>query len=193
MPSPLLPARVDETAADAPDWLGEFHRGAHAVMHQCYVDHFATVERAVGRVLGGADRETVIHEVFYRVIADATLRASFRGGSLRAWMATIARNGAIDYWRRQQHERPAGSAADFLDDVPDTTRFDARVEARITVDRFRETLPLKWRGVFEARFVAQLDQSEAARELGIHRTTLLYQELRVRALLRKFLFAKEAP
>jgi RNA polymerase sigma-70 factor (ECF subfamily) len=193
MPSPLLPARAQESSPDAPDWLGAFHRGTQAAMQQCYADYYATVDRAVGRVLEGADKETVIHEVFYRVISDGALRASFHGGSLRAWMATIARNGAIDYWRRRQRERPGGTAEDLLDEVPDSARFDARVEARVTIDKFRGRLPEKWRGVFEARFVDQLDQSEAARALGIHRTTLLYREIRVRALLRKLVFEKEAP
>jgi RNA polymerase sigma-70 factor (ECF subfamily) len=60
------------------------------------------------------------------------------------------------------------------------------------IDRFRaHHLPAKWRGVFEVRFVQQLDQSEAARVLGIHRTTLVYQEFRVRQLLRKFFLQKE--
>jgi RNA polymerase sigma-70 factor (ECF subfamily) len=38
----------------------------------------------------------------------------------------------------------------------------------------------------------QLNQAEAARRLGIHRTTLLYQELRVRQLLRNFVLGAEA-
>ena len=65
-------------------------------------------------------------------------------------------------------------------------------EARVMLDRFRsERLPAKWRGVFEARFIRQLDQRSAAKELKMFRTTLAYQELRVRALLRKFLLRRE--
>jgi RNA polymerase sigma-70 factor (ECF subfamily) len=191
MPSPLLPAQVDETAADAPDWLDAFHRGGRSAMRQCYADHFTTVDRAVGKVLQGADKETVIHEVFFRLLTEPDLRATFRGGSLRAWIGAIARNAAIDYWRRRQHERPGGSAEDVLDNVADKARFDARVEARVMIERFREAIPPKWRDVFEARFVEQLDQSEAARALGIHRTTLVYQEFRVRKLLQKFVLPRE--
>jgi len=190
MPSPLLPAGVDETSR-APDWLDEFHRGTRGAMRQCYADYFGTVDRAVGKILHGADKETVIHEVFYRLLTDAELRATFRGGSLRAWIGTVARNLAIDHWRRQKHERPGGSAEDLLENVEDGARFDARVEARVMIDRFRAEIPPKWRDVFEVRFVQQLDQSEAARVLGVHRTTLLYQEMRVRRLLQKFLLPKE--
>ena len=41
--------------------------------------------------------------------------------------------------------------------------------------------------MFEARFLQHLNQSEAAALLGMRRTTLAYRELRIRALLRKFL------
>lgn len=191
MPNPLSPARARDASPEDADWLAAFHEGTHEAMRRCYADSFAAVERAVGSVLSGADRETVVHEVFYRVIADGALRATFRGGSLRAWMATVGRNAAIDYWRRRRREVPSGTAGDLLEDAEDGSRFDARVEARLVVERFREMLPAKWRGVFETRFVAQLDQSEAARVLGIHRTTLLYREMRVRALLRKFVLTKE--
>jgi RNA polymerase sigma-70 factor (ECF subfamily) len=61
-------------------------------------------------------------------------------------------------------------------------------DARLLLERFcRDVLPTKWRPVFETCFVRQLTQRDAARELGISRTTLLYQQHRVRALLRKFL------
>ncbi|NPC78158.1 RNA polymerase subunit sigma-70, partial [Pyxidicoccus fallax] len=56
----------------------------------------------------------------------------------------------------------------------------------------REHLPAKWAPVFEARFVRQLSQREAAAALGLHRTTLAYQELRIRSLLKKFLLPPEA-
>ena len=56
------------------------------------------------------------------------------------------------------------------------------------IERFRrEVLPAKWADVFEHRFLRQLSQAEAAELLGIGRTTLAYQETRVRRLLRRFL------
>jgi type IV secretory pathway TrbD component len=60
MPAPLLPAEVDGGSGGRPRWLEEFHAGSKQAMTQLYADHFAGVERSVGRVLHGADRETVI-------------------------------------------------------------------------------------------------------------------------------------
>jgi RNA polymerase sigma-70 factor (ECF subfamily) len=187
MDSPFPPSGVAARPEQHADWLARFHEGARDAMRECYTDHFASVERAVGRVLAGADKETVIHEVFFRLMTKKELRETFEGGSFRAWICTVAKNHAIDYWRRQQFEVPAGSAEELLLDVEDGMRFDSRAEARMMIERFRaECLPDKWQKIFEVRFVQQLDQAEAARVLRMSRTTLIYQEYRVRLLLRRF-------
>ena len=69
-----------ELAAEALEWLAEFHAGSRAAITECYVDHFASVERAVGRILKGADKETVIHEIFFRLMTNEDLRLTFQGG-----------------------------------------------------------------------------------------------------------------
>src|SRR5262245_46503694 len=92
------------STAEASVWLQRFHRGDMAVLEGCYREHFAVVAGAIGGILGPVDRETVIHEVFSRLIAREELRRSFRGGSFPAWLATVARNHAIDYRRRLARE-----------------------------------------------------------------------------------------
>jgi RNA polymerase sigma-70 factor (ECF subfamily) len=166
-------------------WLARFHAGDREVMEECYRSHFAAVERAVGRYVQGVDRETVIHEVFYRLLSTESLRQAFRGGSLAAWLSTVARNHAIDYARRRSREELMGNKSpwEYVEAGMDQT-----AEAHILVERFRNTcLPPKWEGVFRTRFLEQRTQRDAARELGISRTTLVYQEMRVRRLLEKFL------
>jgi len=175
--------------SDDPAWLAAFHRGDRAAMERCYRDHFETVEAAIGGILGSADRETVIHELFTRLVGGAELRRSFQGGSLGAWLATIGRNRAIDYRRRHGRETE-------LDDErpaePATIRWQEAADARLLIERFRrQRLPAEWASVFEACFVQQLSQREAARALGIRRTTLAYRELRIRRQLRKFLLDEE--
>ncbi|HEY3669201.1 MAG TPA: hypothetical protein VGL19_24550, partial [Polyangiaceae bacterium] len=91
--------------------------------------------------------------------------------------------------RRRARETPDGL-------VPtreaSTVRIEEQLEARALLLKFRsEVLPAEWEGVFETRFVRQLDQREAARSLGIPRTTLLYREHRIRRLLRAFLLQPE--
>src|SRR5262245_48027990 len=80
------PAPAQESA-----WLDRFHAGEREVIEQCYRDHFRVVENAVGQVLRGADKETVIHEVFLQLMSRAELRRGFAGGGFAAWLATVAR------------------------------------------------------------------------------------------------------
>jgi RNA polymerase sigma-70 factor, ECF subfamily len=105
----------------------------------------------------------------------------------------VAKNHAIDYVRRHGREILA-DPADLLEANlrQHTPRLDEVADGRQLLERFRERiLPPKWRPVFEACFVRQLTQREAAEELGLARTTLLYQQHRIRALLRSFLLEAE--
>jgi len=164
-------------------WLERFHAGERDALESFYRDYYRAVDRSVGAVLGGADRETVVHEVFLRVISSAELRQRLSGGSPAAWIAAIARNHAIDYRRRRGREVLGEDGAERAQPPR-----DGAADARMLLERFqKEVLPEKWRPVFETCFVRQMTQRDAARELGISRTTLLYQQHRVRALLKSFL------
>jgi RNA polymerase sigma-70 factor, ECF subfamily len=172
-----------------PDDLARFHAGDRGVLEACYRDEFDAVRAAVGRVLADPDRDGVVHDVFYRLLASRELRERFRGGSLRAWLVTLARNQAIDHRRRLIREELTDSPELHVE-PGEPAGFDR--DARVLVDRFRSAiLPAKWRAVFDARFLRQLSQRDAARELGIHRTTLVYQEMQIRRLLRRFVLGQE--
>jgi RNA polymerase sigma-70 factor (ECF subfamily) len=180
---------VLEAPPPGEDWAADFHAGRATTMAAIYRDHFELVRSAVGVVLSGADCETVIHELFYRLLSSDKLRGSYQGGAFGSWLYAVAKNQAIDYARRRARETPDGL-------VPtreaSTVRIEEQLEARALLLKFRsEVLPAEWEGVFETRFVRQLDQREAARSLGIPRTTLLYREHRIRRLLRAFLLQPE--
>ena len=184
--APSLPPQVEDAEAE---WLARFHRGDRRTIEECYRSHFATVERATRPILDSGDRETVIHEVFSRLIATPELRRSFRGGAFAAWLGTVARNLAIDYRRRLCREVASTAAADGAgeDQIP-AESWEESAQAHLLVERFRrEVLPPEWQGVFELRFLHELPQREAAARLGINRTTLAYREVRTRWLLRRYL------
>jgi len=79
---------MPDRATDPEEWLAAFHAGERPVLEACYRDHLATVAQAVGRVLEGADQETVIHDVFLRLLTDARMRAGFRDGAFPAWLTS---------------------------------------------------------------------------------------------------------
>ncbi|MFL5304307.1 MAG: RNA polymerase sigma factor [Polyangia bacterium] len=167
-------------------WLEAFHKGDRETLAGCYRDHFVAVDRTIGSLLSGPDRESVIHEVFSRLIAREELRRSFRGGSFAAWLSTVARNAAIDYRRRCSREVSLSTEA--FQGASEDVRWEEATHARLLLQRFqKEVLPPKWSSVFERCFIQQMSQREAARALGLRRTTLAYQEMRIRRALRRFL------
>jgi RNA polymerase sigma-70 factor (ECF subfamily) len=173
-----------ETVIDD-DWRADFHAGSRAALERCYREQFDTVATVVGRVVRDADQETVVHEVFLRLLTDERLRKSFVGASLRTWLATLARNQAFDYRRRRDRELALGDDAVPVETVD---RPSAAVETRALIERFcAEALPAKWARVFEARFEQRLDQQQAARRLGICGAMLAYREHRVRLRLARYL------
>jgi RNA polymerase sigma-70 factor, ECF subfamily len=194
---PAVSTRPASLTSSAPAgdaaWLEAFHRGDRAVLARCYEDHVRTVAWAVRPMVDGLDRETVVHDVFCRLFGSAQARRSFTGGNFGAWLITVARRQAIDFCRQNRREKPTddtrlGELAGAAAVEPE----DDGIELRVLVARFRERcLPPKWEPVFRARFLEQLDQREAARRLGMARTTLAYQELRIRALLRRFVLEEE--
>jgi RNA polymerase sigma-70 factor (ECF subfamily) len=174
-------------------WLPGFHEGRRDAMENCYREHFGTVDAAVSRVLQGADRETVVQDVFARLLSDSKLRLAFKGGSLTAWLGTLSRNLAIDFARHRRFEQPGGLMP-AGDSVHAPQAIERQAEVRLLVERFRdECLPPRWAPAFEARFVRQMDQVSAARHVGISRTTLAYQEYRIRGLLRRFTLRRSRP
>lgn len=181
------------TLRDESTWLDLFHAGQRSVIEQCYRENYEMVTRAIGRLLEDPDKETVIHEVFLRVLTKPELRRNFRGGSVGAWLARLAINQAYDFRRRARRDVATSlESAAPLDSPP--MALERRAEARLMVERFRrEILPAKWDRVFEARFLRQLDQRAAAEELGMNRTTLAYQDLRIRRLLRRFVLWGSGP
>ena len=167
-------------------WLADFHRGDRETFEKLYREYFQTVDGAVSSVLAGADKETVIHDVFCQLMTRAEVRSAFRGGSFGAWLGTLARNRAVDFHRRRKLEQPMGTDPEAFGGALETRSFEPRTEARLVLERFSGTLPEKWRRVFQKRFVEGLEQQEAADALDMSRTTLAYQEYRIRRLLRRF-------
>jgi RNA polymerase sigma-70 factor (ECF subfamily) len=174
------------SSIEADTWLQAFHAGHRATMASLYHDHFATVAAAVGRVVAGADKETLIHEVFFKLLSSEDERRRFQGGSFGAWITTVARNHAIDHVRRRDREltMPADELGAHMGA---TAGPDAEATARVLVQRFREELPEPWRPVFDLCFLDQVSQRDAAATLGLARTTLAYQHHRIRGRLREFL------
>ena len=180
--------------------LAAFHAGDRSEIEACYREHVGRVLAAARRIVGSVDAETITHEVFYRLLSNAKMRESFQGGNLGAWLTQVVTRSAVDDLRRRKREVahdevPSGDASSSSASGPSSSTDTSQdhVDAKLLIDRFRrERLPPEWAAVFDARFIRQLPQREAALALGMPRTTLVYQEQKVRALLQRFLLGGES-
>jgi RNA polymerase sigma-70 factor (ECF subfamily) len=176
------------------EWLRAFHAGDRGCLERCYRDHLGTVEQVVAHIVTGADRETLVHEVFFRLLSEEALRRRFAGGAFASWLRVVARNQAIDYARRRRLEvATLDEDGQVAAQLALTEPLERQIDLRLTLARFRErVLPAKWHRVFNARFVEHQDQPTAARALGMRRTTLAYQEYRIRRLLHRYVLRGES-
>lgn len=176
------------------EWLRVFHAGDRDVLGACYREHCDKVLAAACRILSSVDAETVTHEVFYRLLSDPEMRASFRGGNLGGWLAVVAQRAALDHLRRRRREHPLNESETAAELERDPASESDETEAKMLIERFqRDVLPSKYRALFELRFLKQMSQREVARALSMQRTTLVYQEGVVRKLLERFLLNGAQP
>lgn len=170
-----------------PDWLTLFHEGERAVLTRVYQDEVRRVLAAAAKVVGEADAESVAHDVFYKLLSDTAFRAAFTGGNVGAWLSTVARNSALDMARRRARETALPESERALPAARDVR---GEVDADLFVRSFLETvLPADLKPLFDLRFLEQRSQRDAAAMLDMPRTTLVYQEQRIRELLQSY--AKE--
>ena len=178
--------------------VAAFHAGDRATLERCYRENFAVVLASAARIVGAVDAETVCHEVFHKLLASGEARASFVGGDMAAWLARVATNRAIDLRRRRAREQPLTPAHEGAADTTspathsDPGAVESELGAKRLVERFvHDVLPPKYKPLFEARFLKQLPQREAALALGMKRSTLTYQEEQIREMLRRFVLEAE--
>ncbi len=119
---------------------------------------------------------------------------TFRGGSFRSWLFTIAANQSRDELRRRQR-RPAQSL-DAARDDPDRADLDPpgnepapdaeaeRSEMRAALERALMTLPDDWREVVVLSDVQGLDYREIAEVTGLALGTVKSRLSRARSHLR---------
>jgi hypothetical protein len=111
-------------------------------MEACYQEQSATVDDAVGAILTGADRDTVVHEVFFELLTRPELRTSFAAHNISAWLRVVARNRTIDCARRRGLDVPSPTVTNEQHRGA-TSSPEEPLAARQTIERLRVNLPAR--------------------------------------------------
>ncbi len=149
-------------------------------------EHGPALYRMAFRMVGDRhEAEDVVQEAF-RCAWNS--RKSFRpGGSERAWLASILRRRAADYWRKPRP--PIVYAGEKNIEVEYPAEDPLKDEFSGEMQRALQRLPENLRETLLLVVVAELTHQEAADELGIPLGTVLSRVSRARKRLREYLMA----
>ncbi len=151
---------------------------AFAPLYERYVD---AIYRHCYRSLGEREAAEDVTALVFRKVLERL--HTFRGGSFKAWIFTIADNALRDAARAARPSLPFDEAGDFPDPVagPEELAFAAidRDQLRLALG----TLPDEWRRVVTLRLDG-FACAEVAQILGNGRTTEWVRQTHHRAMLR---------
>ena len=181
------------TAADVDELVGRAQRGDLPAFNTLVLRHQDAVSSLTLRMLG--DREAAA-DVTQEAFINAWRRLdSFRGGSFRSWLFTIAANRARDELRRAG--RRPHTSLDAARDDPDRPDLDPpdrgptperaaeQAELRAALEAALRWLPPDWREVVLLSDVHGMDYAEIAAATGIALGTVKSRLSRARARLRE--------
>ena len=162
----------EETRATWPDtWYGYMPRiiaGDHDALGELYDESSPLVYGVALRMLGdGGDAEEVVLDAYLK-LWKAAGRFDAARGSVKTWLLTIVRRGAIDRLRARRNEvawepdnRPM-----WVDSKPNPEAEYLSGERAVAVRQAMSALPEETRQVLELAYFGGLTQSEIAETLN---------------------------
>lgn len=168
MPLEPTPSRSDE------ELIAAIAAGQNGALAELITRHQGSVFRLASVITGDpVAAEDVLQDTFLAAMRSA---ASYRaGGTVRAWLFSIARHAAWRVGRSAARMRPAdeakleqlGRAAGWGEDYEDAESAAAALEARVALRAAFDSLSPDDREVLVLRDLEGLGNDEAARVLGI--------------------------
>jgi DNA-directed RNA polymerase specialized sigma24 family protein len=169
--------------------LAAFWRGDERAIETTYRVHATRLLRIARGIVGSAEAESVVQEVFVELIRNEELRRRFTQGtqkSMAGWLGAITRLKSLEHRRRAWRDGVA------TDEAPDGGQPppEPRLEARDLLERFLRAQIVS--GVqaefFRRRFIDCHTQVEIAASLSVPRSTLEGWEHRLSERFRRFVW-----
>lgn len=150
------------------------------------LEHAEWVRRlALGLVGNEAAADDLTQEALLRAIE----RPPAAGGSLKAWLARVLRNLAIDHGRRRQRrqarEHKVGEGREVEREIPEPGDIQARLELQEGLAQAVRELPEPYRTTTVLYYFDNLGTEEIAARLDVQSSTVRNQLSRARMQLRK--------
>jgi RNA polymerase sigma-70 factor, ECF subfamily len=186
---------MDRGVDQTPDWVKAAQSGSLSAFNQLVLMHQDGLYRWVCSLVSDeALADDITQSTF--ITAFQKIR-TFRGGSFRAWLFTIARNRSFDELRRNKRcptlslNDPLEDGRELLSIIPDSALLpeDALVKAEQSarIMQLLNLLPESYRQVLWLIDIEELDYQEAADILSIPMGTIKSRLSRARLKLRHLL------
>lgn len=186
-----------ETDPVLDDLVQRAQRGDLPAFNSIVLRYQDAVYSLVLRMLSSAEAaEDVTQEAFVSAWRHIN---TFRGGSFRSWLFTIAANRARDELRRgvrrpttsldAARDNPDRADLDPVDDDPGPERAAEQSELRAALEEALAELPPDWREVVVLSDIHGLDYAEIAQATGVALGTVKSRLSRARARLREVILA----
>lgn len=151
--------------SDAAELLAALAAGDRSAFARITRAHYDLVYRIAWRMLGGSgDAEDVAQDVFLRLWRNAGQVR--QAGSLRAWLARVATNLAIDRLRRRRPDE-VSELPELVDPGPGPDRQAERRAAGEIVSAAIAGLPERQRVAMVLTYYEELPNAEVAEVLGV--------------------------
>lgn len=123
-----------------------------------YRSHLSAVYRTCMRYVGRSDvAEEIAGEVFLALYQQFE---SMEDGQLPAWLFAVAKRKAIDYWRREQHEKRL-TASEFTEPT-----LEASIDIQSLLERCTRLTPAH-RACLLLRYMEGMSRAEIAAHTGL--------------------------
>jgi RNA polymerase sigma-70 factor, ECF subfamily len=160
-----------------PDRLAGFRRGGRAALEEVYWAYVERVETTAARYVGVAEVPDVVQETFLRAFREGPREAYDAARDYGPYLATIARNLAIDRARRAGREIPTEEIPEPMESSEEPWADPLSMKI---VEEYLADLAPDLKALHETRYERGLSQRDAAETLGISRQQLRTRELQLR-------------
>lgn len=147
-------------------------QGDKGALKEIYENYLAYIYSIIYRVLENKENAEDVTSEFFIKLWDIADKYQF-GGLHKGWLATIARNMALDFIRKRKHEQLTDEVMEQADH--ETSAVEAKVVGELTIQKALDTLNHEEREVVNMKVMGDLTFKQIAQILQLPMGTVTWR------------------
>jgi len=148
------------------------NQGDKSALKEIYENYLAYIYSIVYRVLENKENAEDVTSEFFIKLWDIADKYQF-GGLHKGWLATIARNMALDFIRKRKHEQLTDEVIEQADQ--ETSAVETRVVGELTIQKAMDVLNHEEREVVNMKVMGDLTFKQIAQILQLPMGTVTWR------------------